>query len=88
VDTPLLVELIPDSELGGFTARIPDIPAYGEGETEDEAIGDLEEAVRSKYWNELFPRCLWPHPFTLHSLNFSLIWPILKPIEDVVAEVK
>src|SRR6185295_4453339 len=30
----LSVELIPDPELGGFTARIPDIPAYGEGETE------------------------------------------------------
>src|SRR5207248_1305313 len=30
----LTVELIPDPEQGGFTARIPDIPAYGEGETE------------------------------------------------------
>jgi predicted RNase H-like HicB family nuclease len=47
VDTPLLVELIPDPELGGFTARIPDIPAYGEGETEDEAIVDLKEALRA-----------------------------------------
>ena len=35
------VELIPDPEEGGFTARIPDIPAYGEGDTEDEAIADL-----------------------------------------------
>ena len=42
----LTVELIPDEEQGGFTARIPDIPAYGEGETEDEAIADLQEAVR------------------------------------------
>ena len=42
MDTPLIVELIPDPELGGFTARIPDIPAYGEGETEDEAIVDLK----------------------------------------------
>lgn len=40
------VELIPDPEQGGFTARIPDIPAYGEGTTEDEAIADLKEAVR------------------------------------------
>jgi predicted RNase H-like HicB family nuclease len=40
------VELIPDPEQGGFTARIPDIPAYGEGETEEEAIADLREAVR------------------------------------------
>ena len=41
----LFVELIPDPEQGGFTARIPDIPAYGEGETEEEAIADLREAV-------------------------------------------
>ena len=47
VDTPLIVELIPDSEFGGFTARIADIPAYGEGETEDEAIVDLKEALRA-----------------------------------------
>jgi predicted RNase H-like HicB family nuclease len=40
------VELIPDPELGGFTARIPDIPAYGEGATEDEAIADLRQALR------------------------------------------
>jgi predicted RNase H-like HicB family nuclease len=43
---PITVELIPDPEQGGFTARVPDIPAYGEGETEDEAIADLKEAVR------------------------------------------
>lgn len=42
----IAVELIPDPEQGGFTARIPDIPAYGEGETEEEAIADLREAVR------------------------------------------
>jgi predicted RNase H-like HicB family nuclease len=42
----LIIELIPDSEQGGFTARLPDIPAYGEGETEEEAIGDLKEAIR------------------------------------------
>ena len=41
----LTVELIPDPEFGGFTARVPDIPAYGEGETEDEAIADLKEAL-------------------------------------------
>ncbi len=39
------VELIPDPEYGGFTARLPDIPAYGEGATEEEAIADLKEAV-------------------------------------------
>jgi predicted RNase H-like HicB family nuclease len=42
----LSVELIPDHELGGFTARIPDIPAYGEGETEEEAIADLRQALQ------------------------------------------
>jgi predicted RNase H-like HicB family nuclease len=40
------VEIIPDPEYGGFTARIPDIPAYGEGDTEDAAIADLKEAIR------------------------------------------
>jgi len=42
----LVVELIPDEDEGGFTARVPDIPAYGEGETEEAAIADLREAVR------------------------------------------
>jgi predicted RNase H-like HicB family nuclease len=42
---PVTIELIPDPEQGGFTARLPDIPAYGEGETEDEAIADLKEAL-------------------------------------------
>jgi len=42
----ITVELIPDPEQGGFTARVPDIPAYGEGDTEQEAIADLKEAVR------------------------------------------
>jgi predicted RNase H-like HicB family nuclease len=42
----MTIELIPDPEQGGFTARLPDIPAYGEGETEQEAIDDLKEAVR------------------------------------------
>ncbi len=42
----LSVELIPDPEFGGYTARIPDIPAYGEGETELAAIADLKEALR------------------------------------------
>jgi len=42
----ITVELIPDTEEGGYTARLPDIPAYGEGETQDEAIADLKEALR------------------------------------------
>lgn len=41
------VELIPDPEQGGFTARIPDIPAYGEGASEAEAIADLKDALRA-----------------------------------------
>jgi predicted RNase H-like HicB family nuclease len=47
MDTLVTVELIPDPEIGGFTARLPDIPAYGEGETEAEAIADLKEALRA-----------------------------------------
>lgn len=43
----LTVEIIPDLDQGGFTARVPDIPAYGEGETEEEAIADLREALRA-----------------------------------------
>lgn len=42
----LTVELIADGQEGGFTARVPDIPAYGEGETQEEAIADLKEALR------------------------------------------
>ncbi len=40
----LTVELIPDSGEGGFTARVPDIPADGEGETEEEALQAYIEA--------------------------------------------
>jgi predicted RNase H-like HicB family nuclease len=42
----VIVEIIADPEQGGFTARLPDIPAYGEGETEEEAIADLKEALQ------------------------------------------
>lgn len=41
-----VIELIPDEEQGGFTARLTDIPAYREDESEQEAIDDLKEAVR------------------------------------------
>jgi predicted RNase H-like HicB family nuclease len=41
------IELIPDLEQGGFTANIPDIPAYGEGATEEAAIDDLKQALRA-----------------------------------------
>ena len=42
----LAIELIPDPEHGGYTARVPDIPAYGEGETPEQAIADLREALK------------------------------------------
>ncbi|MEA2707461.1 MAG: HicB like antitoxin of bacterial toxin-antitoxin system [Phycisphaerales bacterium] len=41
----LTIEIIADPDEGGFTARVPDIPAYGEGETEDDAIADLKVAL-------------------------------------------
>ena len=41
------IELIPDLEMGGFTAHIPDIPAYGEGNTEEEAIADLKVGIQA-----------------------------------------
>ena len=41
----LAVELMPDPRLRGYRARVPDLPSYGEGETEEEAIADLKEAV-------------------------------------------
>ena len=41
----LTVEITPDPELGGYTATVPDIPAYGEGETEEAAIADLRVAL-------------------------------------------
>ena len=44
---PLSIELIPDPDEGGYTASIPDITAYGEGQTEDEAIADLKDSLRA-----------------------------------------
>lgn len=41
------IKLIPDPDYGGFTALIPDIPAYGEGDTEQAAIADLKLALSS-----------------------------------------
>ena len=40
------IEIILDPDQGGFTARLPHIPAYGEGETEAEAVDDLKDALR------------------------------------------
>jgi hypothetical protein len=41
----LSVELIPDLDFGGFTARVPDIPAYGAGGNREEAIAHLKVAL-------------------------------------------
>ena len=43
----MAIELIPDPDQGGFTARLPDIPAYGEGRSEEEAIADLKDSLRA-----------------------------------------
>lgn len=40
------VEIISDPGRGGFTAFVPDLPAIGEGETEEEAISDLKKAIK------------------------------------------
>jgi len=70
----IFVELIPDLDEGGFTARIPDIPAYGEGETEEEAIDDLKEAVRG--YIETFglddALARMQSPFTVRTLDVDL----------------
>jgi predicted RNase H-like HicB family nuclease len=44
---PITIELIADPDEGGYTACVPDIPAYGEGATEEEAIADLKESLRA-----------------------------------------
>lgn len=70
----ITVEIIPDPDEGGFTARLPDIPAYGEGETEDEAIADLKEALRG--YIEAFgiedARARLTAPVTLRQLDLDL----------------
>ncbi|HUO11008.1 MAG TPA: type II toxin-antitoxin system HicB family antitoxin [Phycisphaerae bacterium] len=65
---PLMIELIPDEEQGGFTARLPDIPAYGEGETEEEAVADLREALKG-----------YIETFGLEDAMSRLITPTLRP---------
>jgi predicted RNase H-like HicB family nuclease len=72
----LVIELIPDEEQGGFTARLPDIPAYGEGETEQEAIDDLKEAVRG-----------YIETFGLEDALARVSRPALRTIELDLAEL-
>ncbi|MDO8649208.1 MAG: type II toxin-antitoxin system HicB family antitoxin [Candidatus Peregrinibacteria bacterium] len=75
----LTVEIIPDAEQGGFTARLPDIPAYGEGETEEEAIADLKEALQG--YVEAFgledALARLSSPVTLRSIDIDLAKPTL-----------
>ncbi len=72
----LTVEIIPDRELGGFTARLPDIPAYGEGETENEAIEDLKEAIRG-----------YIETFGLEDALSRLTQPALRTVDMDLAEL-
>jgi predicted RNase H-like HicB family nuclease len=72
----LTIEIIPDPEQGGFTARLPDIPAYGEGETEKHAIEDLKEAVRG-----------YIETFGLEDALSRLSQPALRTIDLDLAEL-
>ncbi len=72
----LTIETIPDLELGGFTARLPGVPAYGEGETEDEAIADLREALRG-----------YIETFGLDDVLGRLTQPALRTIELDLTEL-
>jgi len=72
----LTVELIPDQEQGGFTACIPDIPAYGEGETEQEAINDLKEALQA-----------YIEAFGLEAALARINPPVVRQVELDLAEL-
>ena len=72
----LVVELIPDPDEGGFTARVPDIPAYGEGETEDEAIADLKRALRG-----------YIETFGLEDAMSRVTSPVLRHIDIELADL-
>ena len=72
----LTIEIIPDPELGGFTARLPDVPTYGEGETEDEAIADLQDALRG-----------YIETFGLDDVVSRLTQPALRTIDLDLAEL-
>lgn len=66
----LMIELIPDPEQGGFTARLPDIPAYGEGDTEEQAIADLRQALKG-----------YVETFGLEDAMQRLVTPQLRPVD-------
>jgi predicted RNase H-like HicB family nuclease len=64
----MVIELIADPDEGGFTARVPDIPAYGEGDTEDAAIADLRDALKG-----------YIQTFGLDDAMSRLVSPKLRP---------
>lgn len=72
----LAIEMIPDLDQGGFTARLPDIPAYGEGETEEEALCDLKEAIRG-----------YIEAFGLEEARSRVVQPALRTVELDLAEL-
>ena len=55
---------------------VPDIPAYGEGETENEAIDDLKEALRG-----------YVEAFGLDDALSRLTQPALRTIDFDLAEL-
>lgn len=69
----LAIELISDPEQGGYTARVPDIPAYGEGATSEQAIADLREALKGYIetfgLEDALSRVTTP---TVHTVEWSL----------------
>ena len=69
----ITIEFIPDLELGGFTAHIPDIPAYGEGETEEKALDDLKVGVQAFIEENGIEAALarLNAPSKLRTMNFS-----------------
>jgi hypothetical protein len=56
----LTVEIIPDAEQGGFTARVPDIPAYGEGDIKNKRLPIFEK----------------PWPLMSRLLALTMQWPV------------
>jgi predicted RNase H-like HicB family nuclease len=43
--TMITIELMRSPRAGWYRAHIPNIPAYGDGETEEEALADLKNSL-------------------------------------------
>ena len=67
---PTAIEIIADPQQGGFTARIPDIPAYGEGETEERAIADLRAALKG-----------YIETFGLEDAESRVLYPLIRVVD-------